>query len=179
MSVIVAGYFAYDTYKVVSEDDPDKIDETLAEGSDSATNKIEVNYNEYDIDKTLRFALAQKDAKFIQLYFYDSEVDCTTVGVFKATYKDMILLVKLPINALQSASGADTANTSAAKATATSLFDRDAGGNYLEITSVPDKKNSIKVEEKDGENLEGNMELTWANSRSVIGDFQVPVCTVP
>ncbi|KKQ35674.1 MAG: hypothetical protein US52_C0018G0002 [candidate division WS6 bacterium GW2011_GWA2_37_6] len=69
MSVIVAGYFAYDTYKVVSEDDPDKIDETLAEGSDSATNKIEVNYNEYDIDKTLRFALAQKDAKFIQLYF--------------------------------------------------------------------------------------------------------------
>lgn len=163
-SILIAGYFVYDTIKIVNSDDPDELlNDTDGNSSGSGVN---IKYNEYEINKNLDYALAEKDDTSIKLYFYDEEIQCTDENIFRAGNEDLLLLVEIPLTAL---------GTEKAQVTTTSLFNRDPAGSYLEITGVPNKTNEVEIKEEDGK-YKGELSLIWEN-REYAGKFEVVLCS--
>jgi len=169
ISIAVAGYFIYDTYRIVTSDAEDIIAENVEAGSEGNGGgaSVHLQYNEYGIDKDLKYALAEvAEDGASNLYFYDNEVSCESENVFRAIYTDLNLVVSVPSATMEASEG---------EITSTSLFKRDPAGTYLEISSVPDKKNLIKFDKSDEEVLEAAFEFIWENKR-YDGKFNATIC---
>ncbi len=164
--IIGAGYFVYDTYKIIraANKDIEDTQESISE-EDVPEISVDLKYNRYSINKNLPYSLLSLEEDEAKLYLYSSEVSCSDEVALDISNPDLHLILDLS----DFVSSVDDASVTSAR-----IIKHDLAGHDYEISSVPAISNSLSYEEDNGA-LSGDMKLEWSD-RSAEGKFNAIIC---